>query len=195
MSVLCGAMGDMSLNREHPYNHAVGLAMGRVIGRTGLRPPTILAVAEEANTGSATLHRWFGGKQKVMPHAAAGFAGVFWSVTTRRINGLGWTGFLPSTEDDVIWVRAWLGFEELARSDDAVAEHVAEVWHDLESWFRRRVGRDLSDMESARLAVTLRGLWMSLTSSPPLDATLAQQLWAESFADLADDAGSGGAAA
>lgn len=122
MSVVCGAISAMAFNRNRFESQTAGLALARTIGRDGLRAPTLKVVAEEANMGVSTLHQWFAGQQNMLPHASAGFAGIFWEQVAQRVNARGWAGYLPATEDELFFQRAWLGIEELARSNDEVGE-------------------------------------------------------------------------
>lgn len=187
MSVLCGAMRTMVFNGNRIESQIAGIALARTIGRNGLRPPTLKLVAEEANMGVSTLHQWFAGKQNMAPHAAAGLACIFWSQIAERVNQRGWSGYLPSSEDDSFFLRAWLGIEELARSDDDVGEAVRELWHDARFWLRSSVGRDLSDFEAGQLVITLRGLWDRLVSADPIDPDLAERLWAAAYTAICED--------
>ncbi|MBB3087476.1 hypothetical protein [Nocardioides albus] len=147
-------------------------------------------VADAANMGSSTLHTWFAGYESMLPHAASGFAGIYWEQLAQRVNDRGWDGYLPSTADEKFFARAWLGIEELARSNDDVGEAVRELWHDVRFWFRSSIGRELTDFESSGLVILLRGLWDSLCSADPIDTGVAHDLWAAAFAALSDDQGS-----
>lgn len=187
-------MSVMGFNRNRFESKTAGVALARTIGRDGLRAPTLKMVAEEANMGVSTLHQWFAGQQNMVPHAAAGFAGIFWEQVAQRVNGRGWTGYLPTTEDELFFLRAWLGLEELARSNDDVGEAVRDLWHDVRFWLRSSIGRDLTDFESEGLVILLRGLWDSLCSADPIEPGLAQQLWAAAYSALRDDQGSNQAA-
>lgn len=178
-------MGVMHLRRNALDSQTAGLALARTIGRNGLRPPTLQAVADEARAGASTLHRWFGGAQGMLPHATAAFAGMFWSRIADRVNATGWGGFLPANEDDRFFLRAWLGLEELARADEGVAQAVGELWHDVRSWIRSTLGRELTDFEMAGVEAILRGLWDSLCAAEPLEADLACRLWDATFDSLA----------
>lgn len=186
MSVLCAAMGLMHLRRNALDSRTAGLALARTIGRSGLRPPTLQTIAEEAKAGTSTLHRWFGGTQGMLPHATAAFADMFWTRIADRVNTTGWAGFLPATEDDLFFLRAWLGFEELGRSDDGVGQAVGELWHDARFWFRSVLGRELTDFESAGVEAILRGLWDGLCAAEPLDAGLAHRLWGSTHTSLVE---------
>lgn len=179
-------MGVMHLRRNAFDSQTAGLALARTIGRSGLRPPTLQTIAEEAKTGVSTLHRWFGGTQGMLPHATAAFADMFWTRIADRVNGTGWAGFLPASEDDLFFLRAWLGFEELARSDDGVGQAVGELWHDARFWFRSVLGRELTDFEAAGVEVILRGLWDGLCAADPIDSDLAHRLWEAVYASLAE---------
>ncbi|SDL10128.1 hypothetical protein SAMN05428985_109155 [Nocardioides sp. YR527] len=179
-------MDVMHLRRNAFDSQTAGLALARTIGRGGLRPPTLQTIAEEANTGVSTLHRWFGGTQGMLPHAAAAFADMFWTRVADRVNATGWAGFLPENEDDLFFLRAWLGFEELARSDDGVGQAVGELWHDARFWFRSVLGRELTDFEMAGVEAILRGLWDGLCAAEPLDTGLAHRLWDAAYTSLAE---------
>ncbi|MFJ9392928.1 hypothetical protein ACIRON_29185 [Nocardioides sp. NPDC101246] len=179
-------MGVMHLRRNAFDSQTAGLALARTIGRGGLRPPTLQTIAEEANTGVSTLHRWFGGTQGMLPHAAAAFADTFWTRVADRVNATGWAGFLPENEDDLFFLRAWLGFEELARSDDGVGQAAGELWRDARFWFRSVLGRELTDFEMAGVEAILRGLWDGLCAAEPLDAGLAHRLWDAAYTSLAE---------
>lgn len=187
MSVVCGAIGAMALNGNRFESKTAGIALARTIGRDGLRAPTLKVVAEEANMGMSTLHQWFAGRENMLPQAAAGYAGIYWEQIAQRVNLRGWAGYLPSTRDEIFFLRAWLGIEELARTNDAVGESVRDLWHNAEFWLSSSIGRDLTDFESGGLVVLLRGLWDRLCSADPLDPDLAQQLWAAAYSALRDD--------
>lgn len=195
MSVVCGAISAMAFNRNRFESQTAGLALARTIGREGLRAPTLKMVAEEANMGVSTLHQWFAGQQNMLPHAAAGFAGIFWEQVAQRVKARGWGGYLPTTDDEVFFLRAWLGLEELARSNDEVGETVRDLWHDVRFWLRSSIGRELTDYESGGLVILLRGLWDSLCSADPIQPELAQSLWAAAYAALHDVPDSNQAAA
>ncbi|WP_141782028.1 TetR/AcrR family transcriptional regulator [Nocardioides albertanoniae] len=177
----------MVFNRYSFYAQEAGVAMGRTLGRNGLRAPTLKMVADEANMGISTLHQRFGGKRNMVPLAAAGYSGIFWTRVARRVNAHGWGGFLPTDADDVFFLRAWLSVEELARFDDELGDAVRQVWRDLRLWLGSSIGRELTDYESGGLVIVLRGLWDSLCSADPIDADLAQQLWSAAYDALTDD--------
>ncbi|MEI7055586.1 hypothetical protein WBG06_07200 [Nocardioides sp. CCNWLW239] len=160
--------------------------MARTIGRDGLRPPTLKVVADAANMGPSTLHAWFNGYENMLPHAASGFAGIYWEQVAQRVNDRGWDGYLPSTADEKFFARAWLGIEELARSNDHIGEVVRELWHDISVFFRSSIGRELTDVESSGLVIMLRGLWDSLCSAHPIDIEVAHDLWAAARVALSD---------
>ena len=194
MSVVCGAISAMAFNRNTFEATTAGVAMARTIGRDGLRAPTLKVVADEANMAVSTLHKWFAGRENMLPHAAAGFAGIYWEEIAQRVNARGWAGYLPSTRDDLFFLRAWLGVEELARTNDEVGEAVRELWRNVRYWLRSSIGRDLTDFESGGLMTLLRGLWNGLCSADPIDPDLAQELWAAAYAALHDDLGGAQAA-
>jgi AcrR family transcriptional regulator len=194
MSVVCGAMSVMVLYRNGFESQTAGIALARTIGRDGLRAPTLKVVAEEANMGVSTLHKWFAGRDNMLPQAAAGFAGIYWEQIAQRVNARGWAGYLPSTRDEIFFLRAWLGIEELARTNDEVGEAVRDLWHNVRFWLRSSIGRDLTDYESGGLVILLRGLWDRLCSADPIDPDLAQQLWTAAYSALHDDLDSAQAA-
>ncbi|GGR63592.1 hypothetical protein J2S40_004814 [Nocardioides luteus] len=130
----------------------------------------------------------------MLPYAAAGFAGIYWTQVAQRVNARGWDGYLAVSEDDLFFLRAWLGFEELARTNDDVGEAVRDLWHDVRFWFRCSIGRELTDVESGRLTVLLAGLWDRLASSDPIDADLAQHIWAGAYSALREEQSDGAAA-
>jgi AcrR family transcriptional regulator len=187
-------MGVMHLRRNAFDSQTAGLALARTIGRSGLRPPTLQTIAEEAKTGVSTLHRWFGGTQGMLPHATAAFADMFWTRIADRVNATGWAGFLPANEDDLFFLRAWLGFEDLARYDDGVGQAVGELWHDARFWFRSVLGRELTEFELAGVEAILRGLWDALSAAEPLDADLAHRVWDAAYRFLAELPGNAAAA-
>ncbi|NGN92964.1 TetR/AcrR family transcriptional regulator [Nocardioides sp. KC13] len=187
-------MSVMAFNRDRFETKTAGIALARTIGRDGLRAPTLKVVAEEANMCQSTLHKWFAGRENMLPHAAAGFAGIYWEQIAQRVNLRGWSGYLPSTKDEIYFLRAWLGIEELARSNDVVGEAVRDLWHNVRFWLRSSIGRDLTDFESGGLVVLLRGLWDGLCSAEPIDPDLAQQIWTAAYAALRDDLDSAQAA-
>lgn len=187
MSVVCGAIGVMAFNSNGFESTTAGIALARTIGRDGLRAPTLKMVAEEANMGMSTLHKWFAGRENMLPHAAAGFAGIYWEQIAQRVNLRGWAGYLPSTRDEMFFLGAWLGIEELARTNDDVGEAVRDLWHNVRFWLRSSIGRDLTDFESGGLVILLRGLWDCLGSADPIEPDLAQQLWAAAYSALHDD--------
>lgn len=187
MSVVCGAISAMAFNRISFESTTAGVALARTIGRDGLRAPTLKVVAEEANMAMSTLHKWFAGRENMLPHAAAGFAGIYWEQIAQRVNLRGWAGYLPSTRDEMFFLRSWLGIEELARTNDDIGEAVRHLWHNAEFWLRSSIGRELTDFESGGLVILLRGLWDSLCSADPIEPDLAQELWAAAYSALHDD--------
>ncbi|MFI5626852.1 hypothetical protein ACIA03_25560 [Nocardioides sp. NPDC051685] len=184
----------MAFNRIRFESTTAGVALARTIGRDGLRAPTLKVVAEEANMAVSSLHKWFAGRENMLPHAAAGFAGIYWEEIAQRVNLRGWAGYLPSTRDEMFFLRAWLGIEELARTNDDVGEAVRDLWHNVRFWFRGSIGRELTDFESGGLVILLRGLWDRLCSADPIEPDLAQQIWAAAYSALRDDLDSAQAA-
>lgn len=194
MSVVCGAISAMAFNRNTFESTTAGIALARTIGRDGLRAPTLKMVAEEANMGVSTLHKWFAGRENMLPHAAAGFASIYWEQIAQRVNVRGWAGYLPSSRDEIFFLRAWLGIEELARTNDDLGQAVREFWHNVRFWLGSSIGRDLTDFESGGLVILLRGLWDRLCSADPIEPDLAHELWAAAYSALHDDLGSAQAA-
>ncbi|MFE6648544.1 hypothetical protein ACFVJS_18385 [Nocardioides sp. NPDC057772] len=187
-------MSAMVFHRNGFESQTAGIALARTIGRDGLRAPTLKVVAEEANMGVSTLHKWFAGRENMLPHAAVGFAGIYWEEIAQRVNARGWAGYLPSTRDEIFFLRAWLGVEELARTNDDVGAAVRDLWGNVRFWLRSSIGRDLTDFESGGLTILLRGLWDGLCSADPIDPDLAQQLWTAAYSALHDDLDSARAA-
>lgn len=181
-------MGDVLPARNDYDAQTAGLALARVVMESGLRPPTLQQVADQARTGVSTLSRWFGGKQPMLPRAAGAYAIVFWDQVADQVNMLGWPGFVSVAEQGRHHLRAWLAFEELGRADEQVGEVVAGLWDEVRTWMRYlRPGPSgspvLDDTDLLRREITLRGLWAALCApTEPLDATTALALWADACA-------------
>lgn len=177
-----------------------GLALARAVMESGLRPPTLQQVADQARTGVSTLSRWFGGKRPMLPRAAGAYAIIFWDQVADQVNMLGWPGFVAVAEQGRHHLRAWLAFEELGRVDEQVGEVVAGLWDEVRTWMRHlRAGPDgapvLSDMELLSREITLRGLWTAICApTEPLDTTTALALWADACRSSAGAGRASGAA-
>lgn len=154
-------------------------AMVRAFGRHGLRPPTLRAIAEETNGSVAALHSWFGSKAAMMPRAAEAYAAMFGHVLHDSVVSRGWDGFVPD-DSELLVTRALLAWEELARTDEAVAVHVARCWDSTARLLRE--ADDVWPVDGGRdldlLGLVLRGLWAAMCSgTEPLGGDAALERW------------------
>ncbi|MER6972652.1 hypothetical protein ABT304_16450 [Nocardioides sp. NPDC000445] len=96
-----------------------------------------------------------------------------------RSGARGAAGFMPCRDSEVLPIRTLLAFEEIGRSDDSVAEQVAEAWREL----RLILGHAIRRSDVVREAVVLRGLWVSICDGhTPMDLDEASRMWAEAVA-------------
>ncbi|MER7610065.1 hypothetical protein [Nocardioides sp. NPDC127503] len=93
-----------------------------------------------------------------------------------RSGARGAAGFMPCGGNEVLPIRTLLAFEEIGRSDDSVAEQVAEAWREL----HLILGHAMRRPDVVREAVILRGLWVSICDGhAPMDLDKASRIWVD----------------
>ena len=92
---------------------------------------------------------------------------------------------IPCGEHEMFQIRTLLAFEEVGRSNDSVAEQVAEAWGEL----RVIIANALRQTTAAREVVILRGLWASICDGhAPMELDQASRIWEEALPRRGGDA-------
>ena len=153
-----------------------GLGLARAIALHGLRTPSLKQIGETMGASVPTVHRWLGGGKGNLAWAAGAYLGVILDVMRDRSGARGAAGFMPCRDNEVLPIRTLLAFEEIGRSDDSVAEQVAEAWREL----HLILGHAIRRSDVVREAVVLRGLWVSICDGhAPMDLDEASRMWAD----------------
>lgn len=162
-----------------PITLEAGVGLARAISLHGMRTPSLKEIGEAMGASVPTVHRWLGGGQQRLARVVGGHLGTIIDVMRDRTAARGAAGFMPCRDIELFPIRTLLAFEEIGRSDDSVAEEVAEAWHDL----RVILGNTIRRSDVGREAVVLRGLWASICDGhAPMTLDDARQIWAAEVA-------------
>ncbi|MER7556939.1 hypothetical protein ABTZ46_08355 [Nocardioides sp. NPDC126508] len=160
-----------------------GLGLARAISLHGMRTPSLKAIGETMGASVPTVHRWLGGGQRRLARVVGAHLGVIIDVMRDRTGARGAAGFMPCADAELFPIRTLLAFEEMGRTDDSVAEQVAEAWRQLHVILRNTVRR--SDV--GREAAILRGLWASVCDGhAPMALDDACRIWTDDVVSRRD---------
>ncbi|OIJ27063.1 hypothetical protein UG56_009825 [Nocardioides luteus] len=160
-----------------------GLGLARAISLQGMRTPSLRAIGETMGASVPTVHRWLGGGQRRLARVVGAHLGVIIDVMRDRTGARGAAGFIPCADAELFPIRTLLAFEEMGRSDDFVAEQVAEAWREL----CVTLGNTIKQSDVGREAVILRGLWASVCDGhAPMTLGDASRIWTEDVVSRRD---------
>ena len=111
-----------------PGGHAPAVrgAARRLIAKRGLPGLSLRAIAGEAGIAPATLVHQFTHRTRLWGYLVACAKRDLVHATWARSHSEGVLAFLPATEEDLVDVRVWLAWCELARSDDTVTGAITD---------------------------------------------------------------------
>lgn len=160
-----------------PNSKEAGLGLARAIAANGMRTPPLREIGEAMNASAPTVHRWLGGGgHRLLSRAVGAYLSVILDIMRDRTTARGPAGFIPTADVEFFPIRALLAFEEIGRSDEKVAETIAEAWRELSLI----LGNTLRKSGPVREAVILRGLWTSICDGcDPMTLDDASRIWVE----------------
>ena len=147
---------------------SVTIGINAVMEGLGLRGLTLRAIGREVRTSPATLLHHFDSLDDLLRVAA-------WETATDRLRDLetgreaarcaglaGVAGFLPELPYEVVSARCWLGWQELARSHEGVAQAVADERSKERALIATAAGLDLYSDAPATLQALIDGLLVAM---------------------------------
>lgn len=156
-----------------------GVGLARAISLHGMRTPSLKEIGETMGASVPTVHRWLGGGQQRLARVVGAHLGTIIDVMRDRTGARGAAGFMPCGDNELFPIRTLLAFEEIGRSDNSVADEVAEAWREL----RVILGNTIKQSDVDREAVVLRGLWASICDGhAPITLDDARRIWGEEVA-------------
>ena len=67
-------------------------------------------------------------------------------------------GFLPGTDDEVVWTRVWLALVEVGRHSEGVGEVIDQIEAEERALIRQMLGRGADPLAVDMITATVRGL-------------------------------------
>lgn len=154
-------------------------AINFVLSRDGVAGLSLRTIARESRVSTSSMLHHFDSRERLLAVAASWTGQARLRAIERRVDAEGLGAFLPTPDDeeDLITARAWLGWCELARSEEALAKIVAGI-RDAEHLLLARVlGAGLGNPDVIPIAALIDGLDVALCAPVrPLSATKAREV-------------------
>ena len=96
-----------------------------LIADEGVGALTVRALARRIRVTPAGLQHWSGPRREMLVLITATFGQRWQQWMWRRQFRDGALALLPTTSDEVVWTRVWLGLQDLGRTESAVGEVIS----------------------------------------------------------------------
>lgn len=143
------------------------VALNRVLVLDGVAGLTVRRVAAQNNMASSTLLHHYGSRARFIQVGAREMCRARLHWLANRIFIYGPVGFLPDDDGSLIGVRAWLGWQELWRSEEALEQIFRDHRDDELSVLAECLGNRLDRDDMRHLLALIDGLYASI--SAPVD--------------------------
>lgn len=162
---------DSASRRDIVTDFAIGL-----IADEGVGALTVRGLARRIRVTPAGLQHWAGPRREMLVLITATFGRRWQQWMWRRQFRDGALALLPTTHEEVIWTRVWLGLQELGRTEVEVGEVVSAIRaHELDLLTRSEP--QLTDDDVVAVLALVDGLRVTLCHrTQPLDPLGADPL-------------------
>lgn len=143
------------------------VALNRVLVLDGVAGLTVRRVAEQNNMASSTLLHHYGSRAHFIRVGAREMCRARLNWLANRIFIYGPVGFLPDDDGSLIGVRAWLGWQELWRSEETLEQIFRDHRDDELAVLAECLGNRLDRDDMRHLLALIDGLYAAV--SAPVD--------------------------